>query len=197
LNIFNRMAQRAGAGAGAAQGAEARLRTAGTQARASGAAAGGAYMDRAQNFDASSYAKTAAEGAWQGISADLKRNLGELRGDQAGMGRLNTGWGQGDEDQLYTGALDRLNGELARGSFQAAGLDQANTQNLGAYGLQQAGMANDLDVAAIDRQTAAANAKAQNRTSLFGSLAGAAGTVLGGPIGGMAAKWGSQLLGVK
>ncbi len=147
-----------------------------------------AYLDRAESFDstdyldetdfdATGYVNTAAQGAWNQFMPQLQESIGALRGEQVGMGRLNTGFATEDEDRLVTRGLSDLGDHVAGLSVQGAGLQLSHNQGranrrLDAGQLQlrnDQGMADfgstygnrylDLVSGQLDRKTAEQNSK--------------------------------------
>lgn len=155
-----------------------------------------AYLQRANSFDPYAAASASAQGQFQQFLPLLQRNIASLRGQQAGMGRLNTNWGSADEDRLVGDSLNNLNSQIAERSMQAAGMDMQNFQGLGQYGQNKSGMYYDLLSGAMDREQAEKNAKRGMWGGLLSAGLGAAGMVLGGPVGGAIGKWaGNRLVG--
>jgi hypothetical protein len=166
-------------------------RTAGT----AGQTAGSYYLGRATTFDPYAAAERSAQGQFGSFRTALNRDLSTLRGQQVGMGRLNSGWAQSGEDELVTHGLEDLNNRIAANSLAAAGLDEQNFSNVGNYGLAQTGMYNDLLSGKLDRDQAAANAKRARRGGLLGGLGAVAGLALGGPEGAAVGQAAGQGLG--
>lgn len=117
------------------------------------------YFQRAEGFDAREYAGQAAQGMFDQFMPKLQESIGDMRGQQVGMGRLNTGFATEDEDRLVRGGLEDLNHQVAGLSMQAAGMDQRNTEGLGQMGLEMGNRYMDQVSGALDRKTAQQNAK--------------------------------------
>lgn len=163
-------------------------------AQTTGADAEREYLTRAKAFDPYAAAETSAQGQFRSFQAKLAEQLKRLRSDQVGMGRIDTGFATEDEDRVIGAGLEDLNSRVMANANHAASMDLANTQQLGGYGERKTDQAYGLMAGERDRQTAERNARRQSRGDLFGALAGAAGTVLAGPLGGAAAKGGASLL---
>jgi len=118
-----------------------------------------AFLDRATEFDASSYMREAATGAWNEFLPQLDRRIEGLRGEQVGMGRLNTGFATEDEDRLVSEGLGRLTNQLSEQALGAAGLNLDNQRQIGGYASEQGGRYLDLIAGQYDRKTAETNAK--------------------------------------
>ena len=147
-----------------------------------------AYLDRATgfnakdyldntSFDATGYLNTAARGAFNQFMPELTRSIDALRGEQVGMGRLNTGFATEDEDRLVKGALSDFSDHIAGLGLQAgaqqlsfnqgradrlqrAGEQQmANDQGLGRFGAEYGQRYNDLVTGQYDAQIGRENAK--------------------------------------
>lgn len=134
-----------------------------------------AYLDRATKFDAGGYARDASQAAFNQFLPELKRNIGELRGQQVGMGRLDTGFATEDEDRLVTESTGRLTDQIAGYGMQAAGLQLDNDQGLGRFGAEYGNRYLDLVSGQYDRKTAEENdRKASKGSGLGGFIKGAA-----------------------
>lgn len=129
------------------------------------------FLQRARGFDARSYTNDVARGAFNQFLPELERNIGELRGQQVGMGRLNTGFATEDEDRLVTQMGQGLNNTLSQAAMQAAGLDLNNTQMIGNYGMEQGNRYLQGVAGQYDMKTAETNER-KGRT--WGHLGGAA-----------------------
>jgi hypothetical protein len=155
---------------------------------------------RRESFDATDFSRRAAGAAFDDHREDLERGIGDLRGQQVGMGRLTTGFGQEDEDRYVTDLNTRLSRELARGAFTAASLDQQNIAGIQS-GAESARLGADAALSGqLDRAQAEVNEKRQRRArrlSLLGAGVGAVGGFLiGGPAGAAAgARVGGQVGG--
>jgi hypothetical protein len=148
----------------------------------------GGYLDRAESFnagdyleqpgfDAMNYVNTAAQGAFGQFLPQLREDIGELRGQQVGMGRLNTGFATEDEDRLVTRSLSDLGDHVAGLSMQGAGLQSGHNQanadrrmragglqlendrGLGQFGMEYGNRYLDLIAGQYDRKTAETNSK--------------------------------------
>jgi hypothetical protein len=161
--------------------------------RQTGAAAEDEYLRRTKEFDAQSAVETSAMGQYNSFRDMLNRDLGTMRGRQAATGQSNTGYAVRQEDRLVEGGIQDLNNRIMANANHAVGLDLANTQGLGQFGQNQSGQFYDLLAGGMDRETAEKNARRQMWGGIINGVAGAAGTVLGGPAGGALAggisKW--------
>jgi hypothetical protein len=117
------------------------------------------YLDRATNFDATDYVNKAAQGAWNQFMPQLNRDIGTLRGQQVGMGRLDTGFATEDEDRLVAESTGRFTDQLAQTAVEGAGLQLRNDQGLGDFGSQYGNRYLDLISGQLDQKTAQQNAK--------------------------------------
>lgn len=89
------------------------------------------YVSGLMRFDPYSAYREAAQGAFGDFRRQFADDLQRLRGQQAGMGRLNTGFATMDEDRLFTDLGSRLMDTLSQGAMQAG---QMNLQRLGQMG---------------------------------------------------------------
>jgi hypothetical protein len=117
------------------------------------------FYDRAEGFDARQYAGQAAQGMFDQFMPKLQEAVGDMRGQEVSMGRLDTGFGTQDEDRLVRGGLEDLNHQVAGLSMTAAGMDQRNTEDLGQMGESMGNRYMDQVSGALDRKTAQQNAK--------------------------------------
>lgn len=154
--------------------------------------------DFRRDFDAREYSRDASQAAYQDFAEEHGRAIRDLRGEQVGAGRLNTGFRFEDEDQLTQDFQDRLSRDLARNAFTAARLDLENQGAFAAEGIE-ARRASDSALAGLrDVAQARENERRERRRGLLGFLGGAAGGIggflLGGPAGAAAgARIGGEL----
>lgn len=137
------------------------------------------YLKRSTTFDPYAALDKAAQGATGRFRRDVGRSVQELRGQQVGMGRLDTGFATQDEDRVVTDLADREQENLNSQALQATGLDLRNIEGVGQYGLSQGNTYLDLLTGQLDRETADANAKRQMWASILGGLSGIAGAYAG------------------
>lgn len=140
------------------------------------------YLDRATSFDPSAALDRYAGGVTSRLRRDIGRDVDTLRGQQVGMGRLDTGFATEDEDRVVTDLGERAQEDLDRAALQTTGMEMQNYQNVGQYGQNTRNTFLDLMGGGLDRETAEANAKRAMWGNIFGSLFGAAGTVAGGAL---------------
>lgn len=150
------------------------------------------FYNRATSFDPYAAVEQTAMGSYNLLADQLDRRLKGLRGQQVGMGRLNTGFATSDEDDLVREGRDQLTNMLLAASMNAAQMDLSRTNMLGSYAGQQQQNYYDLLSSGLDREQAAANARRQSRDSLLGGALGLAGDLL--PGSGLL-KAGGKLLG--
>jgi hypothetical protein len=136
----------------------------------------GAYLDRATNFNAQDYMRQAASGAFADFLPELERSIGEMRGAQVGMGRLNTGFATEDEDRLVSLGMEDLNQKLSQMALQAGGLQLENDQGLARFGAEYGGRYLDLMTGQYDAKTAETNAKKRKFWDDLGGAAQVAGS---------------------
>lgn len=155
---------------------------------------------RRQDFDATDYARQAAQASFADFEEDLGRGIETVRGQQVGMGRLKTGFADEDEDRLVQDLNARTARELARGAFTAGSLDLQNTAGIQA-GAEFAREGSDAALAGqLDRGDLALERQRAKRKGFLGKLGAVAGGVggffLGGPAGAAAgARIGGSLGG--
>lgn len=144
---------------------------------------------RLTGFDAEEGAARAGRAQFDQFREDLGRDIGDLRGSQVGRGRLNSGFGFEEEDELVEFGLRDLNRQLTQNALRAQGLNLQAAQGLGQAGRQQTGRY--LDILASERDTdlleeeRERKERARKRGGLLkglGAIAGgAAGFFAGGP----------------
>lgn len=144
------------------------------------------YLDKATSFDPSAALDRYAGGVTSRLRRDIGRDVDTLRGQQVGMGRLDTGFATEDEDRVVTDLGERAQEDLDRAALQTTGMDMQNYQNVGQYGQNTRNTFLDLMSGGLDRETAEANAKRQMWASIVSGLTGVAGAAVGG--GGLFGK---------
>lgn len=151
-----------------------------TQARAD--TAQDFYLNRSTTFDPSAAMQKYGDAAYSRFSKGLTRDVESLRGQQVGMGRLDTGFATQDEDRLVTESGDRFRGDIASHALDAAGLDLRNIEGVGQYGQNQGNTYLDMLSGQLDRETAESNAKKQMWSSILSSAFGAGGMIAGAKV---------------
>lgn len=143
------------------------------------------YLDKATSFDPSAAFERTANAAGQRFRRTVGDEVGKLRGQQVGMGRLDTGFATQDEDRIVTELGARQQEDLDANALNATSLDLRNTEGVGQYGISQGNTYLDLLSGQMDRETAEKNAKRQMWASILGGLTGAGGMFLGAnPLSG-------------
>lgn len=154
------------------------------------------YLRRAREYDPTAAVTTAAQGAWAQIAPQLQDTIRDLRGRLASSYRLRGGYGEMDEDEVFTRAAQNLTSEIARNAMSAANLELSNIQGIGGYGERVTNRYLDLLSGGLDREQMAENARRRRRGgigALVGTGIGAAvgsfipgvGTMLGARLGGL------------
>lgn len=128
------------------------------------------YRNRLHNFDPMEGLRTSSQGAWESIAERLREEIGDLRGSQVGVGRLQTGFATGDEDRLFAGGVRNLNQRIAQGAMGAQHLDFARIQELGGYAGSRYAQGLEMLMSERERQ----DARRQNRASGVGAALGTA-----------------------
>ena len=153
------------------------------------------FRSELADYDPYEAVRTAARGAFDEFKPELERSIEDLRGQEVGMGRLDTGFAQEDEDRLVRDSLKNLNSEIARNSVAAAGLDLQSINALGAFSQAQRDQYLDLVAGGLDRITAEENMKRQKKGGLFGALGSVIGGVGGFLVGGPAGAYAGSKIG--
>lgn len=131
---------------------------------------------------------TSANAAFKRFQTRLGENVRQLRGQQAGMGRLDTGFATEDEDRLVTRMGEDLNTELSSRALQAEGLYLDSLNMAGVYGDRFSDRAMAARGGEYHTERSQRMQDEADRRSALGGLISAGisatGTALGGPIGG-------------
>lgn len=154
------------------------------------------FYNRATSFDPYAAVEQTAMGSYNLLADQLDRRLKGLRGQQVGMGRLNTGFATSDEDDLVREGRDQLTNMLLAASMNAAQMDLSRTNMLGSYAGQQQQNYYDLLSGGLDRETAERNARQQKRGGLWGAVGAIGGAALGSVVPGVGTMLGAQLGGM-
>lgn len=152
-------------------------------------------QQRLEGYDAQEAARTSARAQFDEFSEDLGENIQDLRGSQVGRGRINSGFGFDEEDQLYEGALEDLGRTLNQNALQAENLNLNATGQLSELGGRRTGRYLDVLASERDSQLLQEEQKRRERAEKRGGLFGFLGTVAkgglgylgGGPLGAAAA----------
>lgn len=175
---------------------QGRFNSAMNRANTQGREAEDEYLRRAQEYDPQESIDRSARASFDSVRGDMNEAVGDLRGQQVGMGRLDTGFATGDEDRLVRSAYDRLNNTLSQNAMFGEQLSMQNTQALGRFGSEQSGRYLDLMSGQMDREQAARNAQKERQAGLFGGIAKLAGGALGSLLGPAGTAVGAKLGGV-
>ncbi|MFW6153079.1 MAG: hypothetical protein ACOC42_01830 [Halobacteriota archaeon] len=129
-----------------------------------------------REFDPQQAAERSARAQFETFREDLGSDIQDLRGQQVGMGRLDTGFAGRDEGEFISDRLDRLDRALATNALTVSG------QNLDRHRLLAGlrGRYFDMLSGQLDREQAARNAK----LGFLGTLATAGGTIAGAAVAG-------------
>ncbi len=153
-----------------------------------GARGEGDYLNRAENFNAQDSVNNFAKGAYGSISRALTQNLGNLRDESVGAGRLDTGFYTEDQGKVLSTATGQLSDAIAQGSLQAAGLQQRNDEGLGQFGQNATNNYGDLLTARrgeVEQDYRDAQDRQRKRKGGIGAALGTGlGYLAGGPVGG-------------
>lgn len=164
-----------------------RARMAGFDARVAGMGQTGQeaeaeYYKRIREFNPMQSATQAAQAQYQIAMPEILRAMANLRGAQAGT-RLNTGYGQLDQDYLLQQNLNNLNQSMIARSMEAAQMQANTNRELGAYGQ---GLTNTYLDATYGRYQTEEDRRAQeaaDRRRMWGSFAGSAAGLAGAAYG--------------
>lgn len=144
-------------------------------------------LQEAEEYDPYAAATRSSKAQFESFQPDLERGIRDLRGSQVGMGRLQTGYGQEDEDYLVSEGIQDLNRQIAQRSLDASRLE-----------LEGRGQRGDFIAGGLDRGRQEEEDEREKKAGGWrGFLGGVAGTALGslvGPVGSaVGAKLGSRI----
>lgn len=172
---------------------EGRLEQTGQRARRRGRRISGQVDRRRERFDPTEGARATAQAAFEDFQEQHERGIEGLRGQQAGMGRLRTGFATEDEDRLTEDLQGRLARELARGAFTAQSQELQHMDSMAA----DAHRAQTRGDAALAGQLDRADRAEQERRSRRGRILGILGAGAGAAIGGLASGGAGAALGAR
>lgn len=129
----------------------------------------------------------AVEAAHSMFKRRLGENVRDLRSQQVGMNRLDTGFATEDEDRLFTESAERMHDQIGSRALQAEGLNLDRLAIAGGAGERMSGEAmaarggeyQTLRQQRLQRESE----KRRGRGNLIGSLITGAASVATGPIG--------------
>lgn len=141
--------------------------------------ASNAYLKQALSYNPLAALRSANTGSINQFRRQFGLDLADLRGSQVGSGRLNTGWGYGDQDRLFTESSDRLNDKFLANAMQAENLRLSNMGGLASFGAQQGGEyrggVSDLGASFRDYRDAQKDRSRSLAGNIFGGLMTGAG----------------------
>jgi hypothetical protein len=146
-----------------------------------------AYLDRALSYNPMEAIRNTATGLFAEFKRKFGKDMRALRGSQTARGRLNSGYGMQDEDELFTESTGRLGEQISQLSLQGQQMEDSNTARLGAFaqnaGQEYRGGIADLEATRRQQQLTDQASRRSMTGSLLGAGLGAAGMILGGPAG--------------
>ncbi len=137
------------------------------------------YLDKATAFDPTAALDRYAGAAGARFRREAGESIDKVRGQQVGMGRLDTGFATQDEDRILTELGTRQQEDLDSRALDATNLELRNIEGVGGYGERTRGTYLDMLSGGLDRETAEANAKRQMISSILGSVLGAGAYAFG------------------
>ena len=151
-----------------------------------------AYLNAANNFDASKSINTYAQGAFSSISDALKKQIAATHGAAVGAGRFDSGFVDADTNDVYAAATKQLNDSIAQQAVAGAGLQLRNTEGLSQFGQNQQQTANDLLASQREFTENAKREEEERKRKKRSGIGGAIGGVLGG-VGGFLLSGGNPM----
>lgn len=142
-------------------------------------AANSQYMTANAGFNPEQAFKTYASGAEGDFNTQLSSSLRDLSGKAVGAGRFDSGFYDEDQGQVVRNVAGDFNNKIAQGALTASGQRLSQIGQEGQYALGEQGLYGDMLSGQLDRETAAANAKKQQRSSFWSGLFGVGGAALG------------------
>lgn len=146
-------------------------------AGAQSTAASGQYAKDNASFDPSAAFQTYAKGAEGDFNTQLGQQLKTLSGSAVGQGRFDSGFYDEDQGQVVRNVASDFNNKIQQGALTASGQRLSQIGQEGQYAQGEQGMYGDLLSGQLDRETAANNAKKQQRSDFWGGLIGGAAKV--------------------
>jgi hypothetical protein len=144
---------------------------------ARGSQAENEFLAQARSFDPMAAATQASQAQYNLALPQIQRSVAALRGAQASSGRLRTGYGNQDQDQLLTDNFNNLNQSMIARAMEAAQMQMANTNMLGGYASDARNTYMD---ATLGRTMSDRDREAAERASKRGMWGSLGGAVLGG-----------------
>jgi hypothetical protein len=145
------------------------------------------YFNRMQNFDPMAAATQASQAQWNLAMPQITKQIGDLRGMQAGQGRLRSGYGMVDQDELLTNNLNNLNQSMIQRAMEAAQMGMANNQAMGNYAMNSQNTFLDATMGRYATEEDRRAAEAASKRGMWGGLLGAGIGAFGNYAG---QKWG-------
>lgn len=129
-----------------------------------------AYEQADAGFDPSAAFKEYSAGALGDFNTQLSKSLRDLSGKAVGAGRFDSGFYDADQGEVARSIAGDFSNRIQQGALQTAGMRLNQIGQRGQYALGQGDMYNSLLSGQLDRETAAQNAKKQERSQLWGTL---------------------------
>ena len=177
---------------------QSQIDTAGATATGRGEGAQDQYLATAKAFDPTAAIQKYASAQWDQAVNDpdsgMKRQLSDLGGRSVGAGRLDTGFYDQDQGQVFRDTTKTFGNQVASTAVTAAQMGQENNQNLGEYGERQSGLGLDVAGSRYDELQQNAKDKAERARAKKRGI----GQAIGGVVGGIAGTFaGDPLTGAK
>jgi hypothetical protein len=145
------------------------------------------YLNRVQNFDPMAAATQAAQGQYNLMLPQITQGIADLRGMQAGQGRLRSGYGMHDQDEFLSRNYQHLNDSMVARAMEAARMGMDNTNALGSYATNSQNMYLDATMGRYMTEEQRRQAEEASKRGMWGNLLGAgigaAGTYFGARAG--------------
>lgn len=174
------------------QAAKRRAEQATAQMGQMGSALTGAYSQGIQDFNPQAAFQQSMMGAQNNFRERFGEDVANMRGQQVGMGRLNTGFATADEDRLFRGHRRDMDNTIANSAMQLNQQEQGRLNSMGQAGFGAAQEAMSAEIGNYQTiQQARLQQEAERRRARGGLLSaglGIAGSFLGGPAGGAIAS---------
>lgn len=150
-----------------------------------------AYLSHALAFDPTQAINTYAQGAWNQAAAGMNDTLTKLKGSAVGAGRLDTGFFDEDQGQVYRDTVNHFSDALSQQALNAAQLQLQNNNTLENFGQERTNMYADMLASRREQQInderEQAAAKKKKKSGIGGllgkAIGGIGGFILGGPAG--------------
>jgi hypothetical protein len=116
------------------------------------------YLDRLRGFDPMAAATAANQAQFNMVMPQIQQAIADLRGSQAAQGRLRSGFGMLDQDNLMEKNLANLNQSMTARAMEAANMQAGVNRDLGGFASGVSGRGVDMYRSGLDADRAGMDA---------------------------------------